>query len=81
MKEEAFCGGPKGGVKKRIRRGRVSLTQYLESQEHQGMTKLTPLQQNSRQEKRECFYFGMEKMRGLYNSGRKNMNGKTFNKS
>ena len=43
MKEEAFCGGPKGGVRKRIRRERVSLTQYLESQEDQDMIKLTLL--------------------------------------
>ena len=40
MEEEAFGGGPKGGVERRIRRRRVSLTQYLESQEDQDMTRL-----------------------------------------
>ena len=38
--------------RRRIRRGRVSFTQYLESQEEQDMTRLTLLHQNSRGEKR-----------------------------
>ena len=45
------------------------------------MTKLTLLHYNSRDEKRECFCVGMEERGSLYNSGRENMNGKTFNES
>ena len=40
MEEEILGKGPKGGGKKRARRGRVSLTQYLESQEDQNMIRL-----------------------------------------
>ena len=40
MEEEILDGGPKGGEKRRAMRGRVSLTQYLESQEDQDMTRL-----------------------------------------
>ena len=40
VEEETLEGGPKGGGKKKVRRGRVSLTQYLESQEDQDMTRL-----------------------------------------
>ena len=39
VEEETLEGGPKGGERK-VRRGRVSLTQYLESQEDQDMTRL-----------------------------------------
>ena len=40
MEKEILGRGPKGGGKKRASRGRVSLTQYLESQEDQNMTRL-----------------------------------------
>ena len=40
MVEETLGEGPKGGIKRRTRKGRVSLTQYLESQEDQDMTRL-----------------------------------------
>ena len=40
MKERTLDGGPKGGVERRAKRGRVNLTQYLESQEDQDMTRL-----------------------------------------
>ena len=40
VKEEILGGGPKGGVERRTRRKRVSLTQYLESQKDQNMTRL-----------------------------------------
>ena len=42
MEEETLEGSPKGGGKEElgVRRGRVSLTQYLESQEDQDMTRL-----------------------------------------
>ena len=66
--------------KRRSRRGRVSLTQYLESQEDQDMTRL--LNFTRTQEKRGGFFFlclGMKEMRGLYSSGEGNMNEKTFN--
>ena len=46
VEEETLDRGPKGGGKEElgeeewVRRGRVSLTQYLESQEDQDMTRL-----------------------------------------
>ena len=67
MEEEILDGGPKGGGKKRTRRGRVSLTQYLEFQENQDMTIL--LNFTRTQEKRREGDFlsclGM-KERGVY---------------
>ena len=52
--------------KRRIRRGRISLTQYLESQEDQDMTRLlyfTRTQKRRREGALVCF--GMEEM-GFY---------------
>ena len=63
-------------------RGRVSLTQYLESQEDQNMTRLlyfTRTQERRREGGFVCF--GMKKMEGLYSSGGENMNGMPFNES
>ena len=40
MEEETLGRGPKGWRKRRAKRGRVSLTQYLEFQEDQNMTRL-----------------------------------------
>ena len=40
VEKAALRGSLKGGVKRRTRRGRVSLTQYLEFQEEQDMTRL-----------------------------------------
>ena len=40
MEEETLGKGPKGWRKRRAKRGRVSLTQYLEFQEDQDMTRL-----------------------------------------
>ena len=66
--------------KRRTRRGRVSLTQYLESQEDQDMTRL--LYFTRTQERRREGGFGVlwnEVERGLYSSGGGNMNGRPFN--
>ena len=60
----------------------MSLTQYLESQEGQGMKRL--LNFTKTQEKRReggFFFFGMKERGGLYSSGGENMNGKSFNES
>ena len=63
-----------------VRRGRVSLTQYLESQENQDMTRLLNFLELKRGEDRGFFVCsGMKEMGGLYNSGGENMNGKSFN--
>ena len=58
----------------------MSLTQYLESQEDQDMTKL--LYFTRTQERRRDGVFlclGMKEMGGLYSSGGENMNGRPFN--
>ena len=58
----------------------MSLTQYLESQEDQDMTRLlnfTKTQEKKRDESFLCL--GMKEMGGLYNSGGENMNRKPFN--
>ena len=57
----------------------MSLTQYLESQEDQDMTRLLNFT-NSRKEKRGGFFcLGMKERGGLYSSGGENMNGRPFN--
>ena len=61
----------------------MSLTQYLESQEDQDMTRLlyfTRIQER-RREGGFLSCFGMKERRGLYSSGRENMNGRPFNES
>ena len=58
----------------------MNLTQYLESQEDQDMTRL--LNFTRTQERRRGGVFlcpGMKEMGGLYNSGGGNMNGRPFN--
>ena len=58
----------------------MSLTQYLESQEDQNMTRLLNFLELKREEKRGAFLcLGMKERRGLYSSGGENMNGKSFN--
>ena len=69
-----------GWRKRRVRRGRVSLTQYLESQEDQNMIRLlnfTGTQERRREGGFVCI--GMKEMGGLYSSGGGNMNGRPFN--
>ena len=59
----------------------MSLTQYLEFQEDQDMTRL--LNFTRTQEKRRerfFFFFGMKKREGLYSSDGGNMNGISINK-
>ena len=62
-------------------RGRMSLTQYLESQEDQNMTKLFNFTrtQEKRREGDFFFCFGMNEREGIYSSGGGNMNRRPFN--
>ena len=62
----------------------MSLTQYLESQENQDMTRLLYFTRTQERKRQRVFYFlfcvflnGGE--RGLYGSGGENMNGRSFN--
>ena len=56
------------------------LTQYLESQEDQDMTKLLNFTRTQEREERGFFMcLGMKERRGLYSSGGGNMNGRSFN--
>ena len=58
----------------------MSLTQYLESQEDQDMTRLLNFLELKRGEKRRVFVCSrMKESGGLYSSGRENKNGKPFN--
>ena len=59
----------------------MSLTQYLEYQEDQDMTRLLNLLELKRGEEMGFLYLGMEEMGGLYSSGEENMNRKSFNES
>ena len=69
-----------GWRKRRVRRGRVSLTQYLESQEDQNMIRLLNFTRTQERRREGIFVcFEMKEMRGLYSSGGGNMNGKPFN--
>ena len=66
--------------KRRVRREKVSLTQYLKSQEDQDMTRLlnfTRTQEKGRDGVFVCL--GMKEMGGLYCSGEENMNRRSFN--
>ena len=59
----------------------MSLTQYLESQENQDMTRLLNFTRTQERRRDEvfCVSFGMKEMGGLYSSGGENMNGRPFN--
>ena len=58
----------------------MSLTQYLESQENQDMTKLLNFTRTQERRREGVFVcFGMKEREGLYSSGRENMNGRPFN--
>ena len=66
----------------KTRRGTVSLTQYLKSQEDQDMTILfnfTKTQERRREGVSVCY--GMEERGGLYSSGEENINRMSFNES
>ena len=58
----------------------MSLTQYLESQEDQDMTRLIYFTRTQERRREGGFVsFGMKEIGGLYSSGGENMNGRPFN--
>ena len=58
----------------------MSLTQYLESQEDQDMTRLLNFTRTQERRREGVFvYFGMKERGSLYSSGGENMNGMPFN--
>ena len=59
----------------------MSLTQYLESQEDQDMTRLLNFTRTQERRRDGVFFvsFGMKERVGLYSSGGENMNGRPFN--
>ena len=59
----------------------MSLTQYLESQEDQDMTRLLYFTRTQERRREEGFFVcsGMKERGGLYSSGGENMNGRPFN--
>ena len=58
----------------------MSLTQYLESQEDQNITRLLNFTRTQERKRKRVFVcFGMKERGGLYSSGRENMNGIPFN--
>ena len=58
----------------------MSLTQYLESQEDQDMTKILNFTRTQERRREGVFVcFGIKERESLYSSGRENMNGRPFN--
>ena len=57
----------------------MSLTQYLEFQEDQDMTRLLNFLELKRGEKRGFLCVGMNERGGIYSNGGGNMNGMPFN--
>ena len=58
----------------------MSLTQSLEFQEDQDMTRLLNFTRTQERRREGVFVcFGMKEMGGLYSIGRENMNGRPFN--
>ena len=67
-------------MKRRVRRGKVSLTQYLEFQEDQDMTRLLNFTRTQGRKRYGVFsVLWNEREGGLYSSGGENMNGRPFN--
>ena len=59
----------------------MSLTQYLESQEDQDMTRLLYFTKTQKRRREGGFLcLGMNERGGIYSSGEGNMNGRPFNK-
>ena len=58
----------------------MSLTQYLESQEDQDMTRLLNFLELKKGEEMRFLCVGMKEREGLYSSGGENMNEMPFNK-
>ena len=59
----------------------MSLTQYLESQEDQDMTRLLYFTRTQERRRDGVFVSWNEGEGGLYSSGGENMNGRLFNES
>ena len=58
----------------------MNLTQYLESQEDQDMTRLLNFTRTQEKRRERIFVcFGMNERGGIYSSGGGNMNGRSFN--
>ena len=57
------------------------LTQYLESQEDQDMTRLLNFTRTQGRRDGVFVSSGMNKRRDIYSSGRENINGRPFNES
>ena len=59
----------------------MSLTQYLESQEDQDMTRLLNFTRTQERRRDEVFLcvFGVNERGGIYSSDGENMNGRPFN--
>ena len=58
----------------------MSLTQYLESQEDQDMTRLLNFTRTQERRREGVFVcLGMNERGGIYSSGEGNMNGRPFN--
>ena len=58
----------------------MGLTQYLEYQEDQDMTRLLNFTRTQERRREGVFVcFGMKEREGLYSSGGENMNGRPFN--
>ena len=57
----------------------MNLTQYLESQENQDMTRLLNFLELKRGEERGFLCVGMNERGGIYSNGGGNMNGMPFN--
>ena len=58
----------------------MSLTQYLESQEHQDLTRSLNFTRTQEKRREEVFLcLGMKEKEGLFSSGGGNMNEKPFN--
>ena len=58
----------------------MSLTQYLESQEDQDITRLLNFTRTQERRRERVFMFWNEREGDSYSSGRENMNGGSFNK-
>ena len=59
----------------------MSLTQYLESQEDQDMTRLLNFTRTQERRREGVFVFGMKEREDLYSSDGENINVRPFNES
>ena len=84
--QDSYGGGgdswqrSEGWRKRRVRRGRVSLTQFFESQEDQDITRLLNFTRTQERGRNGVFLcLGMKEMGCLYSSNGGNMNERPFN--